>query len=183
MRRTKIVCTLGPATSSEKMITKLINAGMDVARLNFSHGSYEDHKNVIEIIRKISTKLKKSITILQDLQGPKLRIGNVINDKIYLEKGRKISITTDDVLGDTELISTSYKHLPQDVTSGDKILLDDGLIQLKVEKTKDNKILCEINNKTWTFASKHRRCSKPKAKILLISNQSSGASFELNSHE
>ncbi|OQX82632.1 pyruvate kinase, partial [candidate division KSB1 bacterium 4484_87] len=93
MRKTKIVCTLGPATETEEKITQLMNAGMDVARLNFSHGSQEDHRKRIEIIRRVAEKLNKPIAILQDLQGPKLRVGRMKGGKILLKNGAKITIT------------------------------------------------------------------------------------------
>ena len=144
MRKTKIVCTLGPATHSEKMITQLIKAGMDVVRLNFSHGTHEDHQNMIQAIRKVSKKLDKPIPILQDLQGPKLRVGKIKNGSVELKKGKTIAITTEDIAGDENLISTTYKYLPNDVKPGDTILLDDGFIQLKVKETKKNQVNCQI---------------------------------------
>jgi pyruvate kinase len=144
MRKTKIVCTLGPATNSEQMITRLIKAGMNVARLNFSHGIHEDHQKMIQAIRKVSVRLDKPIPILQDLQGPKLRVGKIKNGFVQLNKGKSITITTDDVIGNENFISTTYKHLPQDVQPADSILLDDGLIQLKVTEKKSNQVICQI---------------------------------------
>ena len=144
MRKTKIVCTLGPATNSEEMITRLIKAGMNVGRLNFSHGTHENHRTMIQTIRKVATKLDKPIPILQDLQGPKLRVGKIKSGLVELKKGNTISITNNDILGDETIISTTYKHLPDDVKPGDTILLDDGLIQLKVKEKKSNQILCQI---------------------------------------
>ena len=144
MRKTKIVCTLGPATNSEEMITRLIKGGMNVGRLNFSHGTHENHRTMIQTIRKVATKLDKPIPILQDLQGPKLRVGKIKSGLVELKKGNTISITNNDILGDETIISTTYKHLPDDVKPGDTILLDDGLIQLKVKEKKSNQILCQI---------------------------------------
>lgn len=144
MRKTKIVCTLGPATNSEEMITRLIKGGMNVGRLNFSHGTHENHRTMIQAIRKVATKLDKPIPILQDLQGPKLRVGKIKSGLVELKKGNTISITNNDILGDETIISTTYKHLPDDVKPGDTILLDDGLIQLKVKEKKSNQILCQI---------------------------------------
>lgn len=144
MRKTKIVCTLGPATNSERMIESLIKAGMDVARLNFSHGNHENHEKFIQTIRKVSCQLNKPIPILQDLQGPKLRVGRIKNGSILLNAGEKLTITTDDILGDEHIISTTYQHLPQDVRPGDKILLDDGLIHLKVMVVNQDKVICQI---------------------------------------
>jgi len=144
MRKTKIVCTLGPATNSEEMITRLIKGGMNVGRLNFSHGTHENHRTMIQAIRKVAAKLDKPIPILQDLQGPKLRVGKIKSGLVELKKGNTISITNNDILGDETIISTTYKHLPDDVKPGDTILLDDGLIQLKVKEKKSNQILCQI---------------------------------------
>ncbi len=144
MRKTKIVCTLGPATNTKEMIARLVKAGMNVVRLNFSHGTHEDHRKMIHSIRKVSAQLNESIPILQDLQGPKLRVGKIKNGFIHLKKGHHITITTDNILGDEKIMSTTYKHLPQDVQPGDTILLDDGLIQLKVKDKKSNQIVCQI---------------------------------------
>ena len=144
MRKTKIVCTLGPATNSEAMITRLIKAGMNVARLNFSHGTHEDHKKLIAIIRQVSKKLNKPIAILQDLQGPKLRVGQVKNGAIQLKTGNKIKITTHNLVGDEQIISTTYKNLAKDVKKGDTILLDDGLIKLKVIHSEQDFVECKI---------------------------------------
>jgi len=144
MRKTKIVCTLGPATSSEDMVSKLIEAGMNVARLNFSHGTYEEFKQSIALIRDVSRRLKQPVAILQDLQGPKLRINTFKTGKVQLKKGDPFSITTDSIIGNKRRVATSYKQLPQDVYPGDKILLDDGLIQLKVTDVQSNQVICEI---------------------------------------
>ncbi len=144
MRKTKIVCTLGPATETEEKITQLVNAGMDVARLNFSHGSQEEHRKRIEIIRRVAEKLNKPIAILQDLQGPKLRVGRMKGGKILLRNGAKIIITTEEVLGTERVISTTYQYLASDVKPGDTILLDDGLIRLKVINSDGEKVECEV---------------------------------------
>ncbi|HEX9973038.1 MAG TPA: pyruvate kinase [bacterium] len=144
MRKTKIICTLGPATNSKKIVSDLIKAGMNVARLNFSHGSHDDHRKMIQIVREVSADLNKPIPILQDLQGPKLRVGKIKNGAVELKKGQTIVITTDDIIGDDHLISTTYKHLPNDVQVGDMILLDDGLIQLKAKEIKADHVTCQI---------------------------------------
>ena len=144
MRKTKIVCTIGPATNSEKKIIQLIKAGMNVARLNFSHGTQKNHENVITTIRRISIKMNKPVAILQDLQGPKLRVGRIKNGSLYLKKGSKITISINDVVGENQTISTTYKELPKDVKAGTIILLDDGLIRLKVKKTMDDSVICAI---------------------------------------
>jgi pyruvate kinase len=133
MRRTKIVSTIGPATSSEEQLERLMQAGMNVARLNFSHGTQDEHAIVIERIRAISTRLAWSVAILQDLQGPKIRTGTLQGGQpVKLVDGSNVIITTRPILGDAQTISTTYKDLPQDVKAGDRILLDDGLIELRV---------------------------------------------------
>ncbi|MBX7098966.1 MAG: pyruvate kinase [Myxococcaceae bacterium] len=136
MRRAKIVCTLGPASTSQEMLEKLLAAGMDVARLNFSHGTHEQHLQVIERIRAASLKVRKGVGILGDLQGPKIRTGKLESGEVMLVEGREISITTEEsVLGTDQLVSTTYDHLAADVNVGDRILLDDGLLELKVLAT------------------------------------------------
>jgi pyruvate kinase len=145
MRRTKIVCTIGPATSSEERLEQLIGAGMNVARLNFSHGKQEEHAAVIERIRSISKRLGSSIAILQDLQGPKIRVGEFQNGQpIRLIDDTWVVITTRPVLGDAQTIPTTYQLLPQDVRPGDRLLLDDGLMELRVGDTNDTDVHCLI---------------------------------------
>ncbi len=142
MRRAKIVCTLGPATNTEEMLEKLINAGMDVARLNFSHGTHEDHQATIDKLKAAQLKARRAIGILGDLQGPKIRTGKLVNGAVELVEGKEISITTDEtVLGTQELVSTTYPHLAEDVNVGDRILLDDGLLELKVLATDKQKLV------------------------------------------
>ncbi|HEY0752623.1 MAG TPA: pyruvate kinase [Ktedonobacteraceae bacterium] len=145
MRRTKIVCTIGPATSSEERIEQLMHAGMNVARLNFSHGTHEEHALVIERIRAISARLGLAIAILQDLQGPKIRTG-VLRDRkpVTLVDNTALVITTRDVLGTSEIISTTYQQLPQDVKSGDRILLNDGLLELSVLDNDATDVRCLV---------------------------------------
>jgi pyruvate kinase len=163
MRKTKIVCTLGPVTSSEDMITRLLKAGMNVVRLNFSHGTHEEHLKMIQATRKISAQLRKPIPILQDLQGPKLRIGKIKTGSLQLNKGDTITITTEDVVGDKYNIPTTYPNLPKDVNAGDTILLDDGLIQLKVIKKKLNQVLCQVVE--GGFLSDHKGINLPGVAI------------------
>src|SRR6266568_5650535 len=131
-RKTKIIATLGPASSAPEQIDKLISAGVDLFRLNFSHGSNAEKGVVIERGRSAAQRRGKSIGILADLQGPKIRTGRMANGALPLRKGELIDITTEDLLGRPGLISTIYKALPMDVRSGSRILLDDGLIELKV---------------------------------------------------
>lgn len=141
---TKIVCTIGPATESEEALRKLIKSGMNVARLNFSHGTHAEHKKVISRIRKISKTLRIPISILQDLSGPKIRIGEIKNGVINLEHGKKFLLTTKNVPGDNSQVSISYKHLPNQVDPGDTILLSDGSIELTVKDVTDTDIITKV---------------------------------------
>jgi len=144
--RTKIVCTIGPATETPAMLKKLIKEGMSAARLNFSHGSHEGHIKMVKNIKKVSEKLHTHIPIIQDLQGPKIRVGRLSEPEITLRKGNKIRITTKNIKGTTEVISTTYKNLPKDVKKNSTILLDDGLIRLVVERIEGHEVICRITN-------------------------------------
>jgi pyruvate kinase len=133
--RTKIVATIGPASSSIDMLRKIIEQGVDVCRLNFSHGSYDDHLQVIENINKVNEELDSPACILLDLQGPKLRIGEVMAGGIHLVSGKIIEITTEKMVGTPELLSVDFPHLSVDIKEGERILLDDGKIELLVLET------------------------------------------------
>lgn len=143
-RRVKIVATIGPSTSSEENLRGAILAGMNVARLNFSHGSHTDHLKVIQSIRKLSRELDAPVAILQDLQGPKIRVGRFEGGRIDLKDGEMVTITTDSVLGKPGLIPTDFKELPSALTTGSKVLLDDGLLELKVLKVGDRNIEAQV---------------------------------------
>jgi len=145
-RKAKIVCTIGPASDTEAMLGKLIDAGLDIARLNFSHGTHEEHLQKIQRIRKVADEKGKAVAILQDLQGPKIRIGTFEKPPILLNPGDLFTITTDDVPGNENIVSTTYKYLPKDVRPGDYILVNDGLIKLKVQHTSDVDVFCEVIN-------------------------------------
>lgn len=132
MRRAKIVATIGPASSDETMLRRLVLAGMNVARLNFSHGSYDQHAAVVERIRRVSDELNTAVAILQDLQGPKIRVGKFDGGQTTLEAGTRFLLVNDDVLGNSQRVSTTYRELPQDVEVGQHILLDDGLLRVRV---------------------------------------------------
>src|SRR5579872_938992 len=145
MRRTKIVCTIGPATNSEAQLEQLMRAGMNVARLNFSHGTHQEHEQVIERVRAISARLGYAVAILQDLQGPKIRVGMLQDGKpVTLVNNTQVTITTRDVTGNEQIISTTYKALPQDVKVGDRILLDDGLLELSVLSANGTDVQCLV---------------------------------------
>jgi pyruvate kinase len=141
--KTKIVATVGPASSSKEMLHALIKEGVDVFRLNFSHGTHEDHLKVIHNVRQLNEELGTRICLLQDLQGPKIRV-NEMEPNIVIERGQELIITTREVLGNRELVSTSYKTLPKDVKIGDMILIDDGKIELKVTEVRDIDVVTEV---------------------------------------
>ncbi|MDQ0928794.1 pyruvate kinase [Bacillus atrophaeus] len=132
MRKTKIVCTIGPASESIEMLTNLMEAGMNVARLNFSHGDFEEHGARIKNIREASKKLGKNVGILLDTKGPEIRTREMENGAIELVAGTELIVTMDEVLGTPEKISVTYEGLADDVQKGSTILLDDGLIGLEV---------------------------------------------------
>ncbi len=147
MRRAKIVVTLGPSSSDADTIYKLFEMGADVARLNFSHGEQEDHALALDRVRSASRRLGKAVAVLQDLQGPKIRTGPLAAGKVgvLLEPGAEITITTEaEVKGDARLVSTTYPHLAEDVRPGDRILVDDGLIELEVLATDGVRVRCQV---------------------------------------
>ena len=144
-RRAKIVCTLGPSSSSEAMIRDLMRCGMDVARLNFSHGTHEEHARMIDRLRKVARAERRTICILQDLQGPKMRTGKLAGRMpVLLKSGSRVTITTRDVLGTSSLISTNFQALPREVEPGSRILLSDGRLSLKVRFIKGGEIECDV---------------------------------------
>ncbi len=144
MRRTKLVCTLGPATRSPQDIRRLVEVGMDVARLNFSHGSHEEHAERIRILRDIERDTGRTVAILQDLGGPKIRVGEVGEGSIDLESGQAFTLTTRAVPGNRSEVSISYAALPQEVAAGSPILLADGLIELEVQEISDTDVHCRV---------------------------------------
>lgn len=148
MRKTKIVCTIGPASESPEMLEKLILAGMNVARLNFSHGDHEEHKARIDNIRMIARKLDKTVAILLDTKGPEIRTHNMENDQVELERGQTIDISMTEVLGNNERFSVTYDQLIEDISESDTILLDDGLVELIVESIDkaNGTITCKVMN-------------------------------------
>lgn len=147
VRRAKIVATLGPASNSEEMIRQLLRAGMDVVRLNFSHGTHPDHARVIERIRRVAADENRPVAILQDLQGPKIRTGRLKNRiPVALSKGSKLTITPRDIAGTAELLSTTFASLAREVQPGARILLSDGLIELRVIAIHGDDVECEVIN-------------------------------------
>ncbi|MDT3959289.1 pyruvate kinase [Staphylococcus kloosii] len=148
MRKTKIVCTIGPASESEEMLEKLMKAGMNVARLNFSHGDFDEHQARIDTIRKVSERLGKTVAILLDTKGPEIRTHNMKDGAIELEKGTEVIVSMTEVEGTPEKFSVTYDNLINDVDEGSYILLDDGLIELQVKQIDKDKgeVLCDVLN-------------------------------------
>ncbi|MBW1899130.1 MAG: pyruvate kinase, partial [Deltaproteobacteria bacterium] len=146
-KKTKIIATIGPASNKRAVIKKLISAGMNVVRLNFSHGTYETHGEVIKIVRSLSKTMDVSVGILADLQGPKIRTGKLKDgEPVFLKKNKEFSITYRKVPGSSEIVSTTYRNLPSDVKKNDKILIDDGLIELKVISITKDTVKCKVLN-------------------------------------
>jgi pyruvate kinase len=141
MKKTKIVATLGPASSDKDVLRQMFEAGLNVCRLNFSHGAYEDHQKVIETIRELNEETGLNVAILADLQGPKIRTNEMENNGVLLENGSEVLIVTEKVLGTAQKFSINYAQLPQDVQPGERILLDDGKLALEIVKTDGKKLI------------------------------------------
>ncbi len=161
MRKTKIICTIGPASENEQTLTKMCQAGMNVARLNFSHGSHEEHKKKIELIRTVREKLNLPIAIMLDTKGPEYRIGTFSGGKAEVADGGMFTFTTDDVQGDETRVSVSYKGLIQDLSVGDRVMVNNGLVVFEVMELKGNDALCRVitggtlsNRKSMCFPNK-----------------------------
>src|SRR3954469_10460949 len=139
-RRTKIVATLGPASSDKKTLAAMIDAGLDVVRMNFSHGTAAEHAERVELVRALARKAGRAVGVLVDLQGPKIRIGKFQQGKIELAVGNKFTLDAECKLGSADIVGLDYKNLPQDVSAGDTLLLDDGRIVLAVTAVKGSRI-------------------------------------------
>ena len=166
MKKTKIVCTIGPSSEDKEMLRKLFNEGLDVCRLNFSHGNHENHKEKIDMIKELREEMNLPIAIMLDTKGPEIRLGDFKdNAVIELKDGDKFTITTRDILGDQDIISVSYKDLPQDLEVGSKVLIDDGLVGLVVEKIEDTEIYLSVES--GGVISSHKGVNIPNANINL----------------
>ncbi len=159
MRRTKIVCTIGPVTDTEEVLGQLMDAGMNVARLNFSHGSHGQHLQTLRRIRNVAEKKGQPIAILQDLAGPKLRVGKFKKDPVNLKPGQTFTLTIDDIAGDESRVGVTFPELPKDVQAGERILLADGAIELLVEKTDAKNVICKV--KVGGLLSSHKGVNLP----------------------
>ena len=164
-KKTKIVCTLGPASESEEVLTKLIQNGLNVCRFNFSHGSHEEHKGRMDMVKKVREELNKPVAILLDTKGPEIRTGNFADPEVFLEEGSKFTITMEDVIGTNEICTVSYKGLAEDVVKGDVILIDDGLVGLRVEAVIGKEIHCIVENSG--IVKNHKGVNVPGVKINL----------------
>lgn len=166
MKKTKIVCTIGPSSEDKEMLRKLFNEGLDVCRLNFSHGNHENHKEKIDMIKELREEMNLPIAIMLDTKGPEIRLGDFKdNAVIELKDGDKFTITTRDILGDQDIISVSYKDLPKDLEVGSKVLIDDGLVGLVVEKIEDTEIYLSVES--GGVISSHKGVNIPNANINL----------------
>ena len=161
MKKTKIICTIGPASDTEKTISAMTDAGMDVVRLNFSHGTHEDYTKKIQTIKKVRENKQIPLPILLDTKGPEFRIKTFENDKIYLNEGDEFTFTTEDIIGSQERVSVSYLGICDDLTQGDKILLNNGLIVFRVTKVEKPNVHCVVeiggilsNRKSMFFPDK-----------------------------
>lgn len=146
MRKTKIICTIGPASESEEKLRELMIAGMNVARFNFSHGSHEEHKKKFDRVIKISNELGIPVATLLDTKGPEIRLKDIEGGKIELVAGQKFILTTEDILGNNEKVSITYKNLKNDISAGTTILIDDGLIEMVVDSIEETDIICTVVN-------------------------------------
>ena len=145
MRKTKIIGTLGPVSNNEKTIEEMIKSGMNVARLNFSHGDHDYHQNSIDLVKRVREKLKVPVAILMDTKGPEIRLKNFKDSKtVTLNRGQKFTLTTDDILGDENIAGISFKDLPSQIKAGENILIDDGKVSMVVDDTTEKEIHCTV---------------------------------------
>ncbi len=166
MQKTKMVFTIGPSSDSEEILTKLIQIGMNVARLNFSHGTHESHKEKIDLIKKLRAKLNKPVAIMLDIKGPKIRTGNFEGDKVLIEKGNNFTFVCDEeLLGTKDKCSISYKQLYKDVKKGDTLLVDDGLLQFSIDAVEGASIKCTAKNSG--YIANHKGINVPNVSIGL----------------
>ena len=161
MRKTKIICTIGPASENEQVLTQMCKAGMNVARLNFSHGSHEEHKKKIDLVKSVREKLDLPIAIMLDTKGPEYRIGTFAEGSVTVTTGETFTFTTDNVAGDHSRVSVNYKDLIKNLSVGDRILVNNGLVIFEVAELKDNNAICNVivggtlsNRKSMSFPNK-----------------------------
>lgn len=165
MRRTKIVCTIGPASESEEKLRELMLAGMNVARFNFSHGTHEEQKQKLEAVRKVRQELGLPVTTMLDTKGPEIRLRDFEGGRAELMAGEQFVLTTEEILGTAKRATISYKNLKNDISAGTAILIDDGLIQLRVEEIQGEEIVCRVEN--GGFVSNHKGVNVPGAVLSM----------------
>lgn len=146
MRKTKVICTIGPSSSSEKVLKKLILKGMNVVRLNFSHGTYQDHRTKVEVVKKLREELNLPVALLMDTKGPEIRTGSFTNGSVELKDNQTFTFVIEDIKGDDEKCSITYKELWRDVVPGSKVLVNDGLVEMEVQSVNGTDIVCKVKN-------------------------------------
>lgn len=171
MKKTKIICTVGPSTDSVELLTKMMRSGMDLARFNFSHGSHEDHGSRLKLVREAELRAGKVIATIADTKGPEMRLGLLEGDKISLEKGDEFTLTTEEILGNRTIASVNYLGLPHEVHPGSRILLADGLLSLQVQAVDGNKIHTEVINGGVLSSRKRVACPGIELKLPFLSQQ------------
>ena len=144
MRKTKVICTIGPTSENEETLTRMCQEGMNVARLNFSHGTHEEHQKKIDLIKKVREKLNLPIPIMLDTKGPEYRIKTFENKKIVLSDGDTFIFTTEDIVGNQERVSVNYSHLCEELKIGDRILVNNGLVIFEVTDLKKTEVICKV---------------------------------------
>ena len=165
MRKTKIICTIGPASDSEEMLTKLIEAGMNVARFNFSHGTHEEHEAKFRRLVRIRREMNVPVATLLDTRGPEIRLRDFEGGRVTLERGSTFTLTTEDILGNAERASVTYKDITKDVDVGGGILIDDGLIELRVDDKTETDLVCTVLN--GGLVSNHKGVNIPGADLSM----------------
>ena len=165
MRKTKIICTLGPASTNEEMLEKMLKAGMDVARVNFSHGTHEGHGKTIDLFRKVRDNLGMSAAVMLDTKGPEIRTRDFEGGKAMLKNGELFTLTTENVLGNAQRASITYANLPGELKEGDEVLIDDGKLRLKVTETTQTDIVCRVI--TGGQISNHKGINVPNVALSM----------------
>ncbi|MDU7165561.1 pyruvate kinase, partial [Finegoldia magna] len=171
LKKTKIVCTIGPASDSVETLKTLMQIGMNVCRLNFSHGSHEEHLQRIKNIKQAREELDLPVAIMLDTKGPEIRLGDFGVEQVQLSIGDQFTLTTRDVIGDQNICSVSYKGLPNDLSIGKKVLIDDGLAELEVIDIKDSDIICKVNNYGVLKSKKGVNIPNSKVKLPAITEK------------
>ena len=167
MKKTKIVATIGPTSESEEMLEKLFQAGVNVCRLNFSHGDHNEHQKRIDTIKRVRERMNLPIAIMLDTKGPEIRLKNFKEGVVEIKQGQDFTLTTRDILGDETIVGISYEGLPRDLEVGGRVLIDDGLVEFKVKRLKDTEILMEALNDG--VLKNHKGVNVPNVSIRLPS--------------